>query len=329
MKSRFLKSVLATVAILAASARMASAADPVTFMIDWLPAGDKAPIYYGVQRGIFADAGLDVTIAIGRGSSDVVTKLSTGAADIGSGGLSALLQAVATADAPARAVMTLYTKQPDSLFTTTDSGIEKLADVAGKKVATATFSSSNVVWPLVLQANGVDPASVQLIKVDPGALAPMLATGQVDATINWMPVAPIFAGPLKEAGKTFKALPWSDYGFDGYGLSVFASQKMISERPEVLKRFVAAFKKTVEMAIKDPDGAAAAVKAMVPEIDEATAAEQWKASIPLMVNDISEKDGLGAIEPGLLKATWGWVAKSQGMAPDALDPETAVDRSFQ
>ncbi|PTW61063.1 NitT/TauT family transport system substrate-binding protein [Breoghania corrubedonensis] len=328
MKSRFLKSVLATAAILAATAGVASAADPVTFMIDWLPAGDKAPIYYGVQKGIFSDAGLDVTIAVGRGSSDVVTKLSTGAADVGSGGLSALLQAVATEKAPAKAVMTLYTKQPDAIFTTTDSGIEKLADVAGKKVATATFSSSNVVWPLVLEANGVDPSSVQLIKVDPGALAPMLATGQVDATINWMTVAPAFAGPMKEANKTFKALPWSEYGFDGYGLSIFTSDNMISERPEVLKRFLVAYKTATEMAIKDPEGAAAAVKVMVPEIDEATAAEQWKASIPLMVNDVSKKDGIGAFEPELLKATWSWVAKSQGLAADALDPESAVNRSF-
>ncbi|MDJ0929770.1 ABC transporter substrate-binding protein [Breoghania sp.] len=269
MKSRFLKSMLASAGFLAASAGMASAADPVTFMIDWLPAGDKAATYYGVEKGIFADADLDVTIAVGRGSSDVVTKLSTGAADVGSGGLSGLLQAVATEKAPAKAVMSLYTKQPDVIFTTASSGIEKFADVSGKKVATATFSSS-----LVLEANDVDPSSVQLLKVDPGALAPILATGQVDATINWMTVAPAFVGPMKEAGKTFKSLPWSEYGFDGYGLLIFASDTMISERPEVLKRFVVAFKKANEMAIKDPGGAGAALKAMVPEINEATAVEQ-------------------------------------------------------
>lgn len=328
MKSRFLKSFLASAAILAAATGVARAADAVTFMIDWLPAGDKAAVYYGVQKGIFADADLDVTVAVGRGSSDVVTKLATGAADVGTGGLSALLQAVATEKAPAKAVLSIYTKQPDAIFTTEGSGIEKLPDVAGKKIATATFSSSNVVWPLVLEANGVKPDDVQVIKVDPGALAPMLATGQVDATINWMTVAPAFKGPLTEAGKTFKSLPWSEYGFDGYGLSLFASDTMISERPEVLKRVVAAYVKATEMAIDDPEGAAAALKAMVPEVDEATAVEQWKASIPLMVNDISKKDGMGAFEPELLKATWGWVAKSQGLAMDALDPETTVDRSF-
>ncbi|WP_321336358.1 ABC transporter substrate-binding protein [Breoghania sp.] len=328
MKTRLMKSFLASAAFLAASVGVASAADAVKFMIDWLPAGDKAAIYYGVEKGIFAEADLDVSVLVGRGSSDVVTKLSTGAADVGSGGLSALLQAVATEKAPAKAILSVYTKQPDAIFTTTDSGIEKLADVSGKKIATATFSSSNVVWPLVLEANGIDPASVQVVKVDPGALAPMLATGQVDATINWMTVAPAFAGPLGEAGKTFKSLPWSEYGFDGYGLSIFASDTMIKDRPEVLKRFAAAYQKATSMAIEDPEGAAAALKAMVPEIDEATAVEQWKASIPLMVNEISEKNGAGTFEPELLKATWSWVAKSQGMEMGALDPETVIDRSF-
>ena len=122
-------------------------------MIDWLPAGDKAAAYYGVENGIFEEAGLDVSIAVGRGSSDVVTKLATGTADVGSGGLAALLQAVATEDVPVKAVLSVYTIQPDSIFTTEDSGIDSIADLVDKNLATATFSSSNVVWPLLLEAN--------------------------------------------------------------------------------------------------------------------------------------------------------------------------------
>ena len=82
--------------------------------------------------------------------------------------------------------------QPDAIFATEGSGITTLKDLEGKKIATATFSSSNVTWPLIVKANGVDPAKVKLLKVDPGALAPMLAAGQVDATINWSTVAPPF-----------------------------------------------------------------------------------------------------------------------------------------
>jgi NitT/TauT family transport system substrate-binding protein len=306
----------------------ALAAEKVVFMIDWLPAGDKAVPYLGVQSGLFAAEGLEVSIQSGRGSSDVVTKLGTGAADMGTGGLAALLQARAQTPVQVKAVMSIYTLQPDAIFTTEDSGIATLKDLAGKTIATATFSSSNVVWPLLLKANDIDPAKIDLLKADPGALAPMLATGKVAGTINWVTVAPAFVKPLAETGKKLKVLPWSEYGFNGYGLSVFASEKMLNERPETVKKFMRAYLKATALAIADPNGAALALKAMVPEVDVGVASAQFAASIPLMVNAISKKDGEGVFDPKLLATTWKWTAEAQNMPLDKLDPETAVDRSF-
>jgi NitT/TauT family transport system substrate-binding protein len=320
--------IAASAALVLALVKAAAAADTVTFMLDWLPAGDKAAVYLGVEKGLFDAEGLKVTVQSGRGSSDVVTKLATGAADMGTGGLAALLQARATDAVQVKAVMSIYTLQPDAIFTTEGAGINSLKDLEGKTVATATFSSSNVSWPLLLKANKVDSESIKLLKVDPGALAPMLASGKVAATINWVTVAPAFAGPLKEAGKSFKALPWSHYGFDGYGLSVFVSDKMLAQRPETVRKFLKAYRLATEMAIADPLAAAKALKAMVPEVDVDTAADQWKASIPLMVNEIAGKDGPGAFEPKLLATTWKWVAEAQGLPLDKLDPETAVNRDF-
>jgi NitT/TauT family transport system substrate-binding protein len=319
---------LAGLVLLIGANAPAVAAEKVVFMIDWLPAGDKAVPYLGVQDGLFAAEGLDVTIQSGRGSSDVVTKLGTGAADMGTGGLAALLQARAQTPVAVKAVASIYTLQPDAIFTIDGSGISSLKDVVGKTVATATFSSSNVVWPLVLKANEIDPAKVDLLKADPGALAPMLATGKVAATINWVTVAPAFAKPLSETGKKLKVIAWSDYGFDGYGLSVFASEKILTERPETVKKFMRAYMKATAKAIADPMAAAMALKAMVPEVDAEVARAQFAASVPLIVNAISKKDGEGAFDKALLAKTWKWTAEAQNMPLDKLDPEATVDRSF-
>jgi NitT/TauT family transport system substrate-binding protein len=319
---------IAVVSLLVGLGSAAAAAEKVTFLIDWLPAGDKAVPYLAVQKGLFAAEGLEVTIQSGRGSSDVVTKLGTGAADIGTGGLAALLQAKAETKVPVKAVASIYTMQPDAIFTTEGSGITALKDVVGKKLATATFSSSNVAWPLVLKANGIDPAKVDLLKVDPGALAPMLATGQVVATINWVTVAPGFEKPLAETKKTLKVIPWSQYGYDGYGLSMFASERMLAERPETVRKVLRVLAKANEMAIADPKAAAAALKAMVPEIDVAVAEQQFAASVPLMVNDVTKASGTGAFAKALLAKTWEWTANAQNLPLDKLDPEAAVDRAF-
>lgn len=313
----------------AALAAQAQGKDKVIFQLDWLPGGDKAAPYVGIKQGYFAAEGLEVEIKSGRGSSDAVTKIATGVADIGSGGISALMMAAAENPAiPVKAVLSVYSKQPDAIFTVKGSGVDGLKSVAGKTVATATFSSSNTTWPVILQANGVDPDKVKLLKVDPATLAPLLAQGQVDATINWITVAPLFEKVLAQAGKQLVVHPWSAQGLDGYGLSLFASDKFIKERPEVLRKFLRAYAKATAFAIANPDAAAADLKALVPEIDLAASAGEFRASIPLIQNEISARTGLGAFDPKLLAATWGWVSKAMKYPADKVSPEKLVDRSF-
>ncbi|WP_278444858.1 ABC transporter substrate-binding protein [Stutzerimonas kunmingensis] len=322
----FNKTLLAS-ALFALFSQSALAADKVRWLNDWLPAGDKAAIYLGVEQGLFAAEGIEVEIASARGGSDVVTKLATNSADFGSAGLASLLQAKAQGEVPVVAVAPIYNKQPDAFFTTEGSGIESLKDIVGKTVATPTFSASNVVWPLLLERNGIDPASVKLLKLDPGALAPMLATGKVDATINWLTVAPGFVRALGEADKTLKTIPWSEYGFEGYGLSLVASQRFVQSNPEVAKKFVKAYQQAQKNAIADPAAAAAALKKMVAEVDEQQAEEQFAASVPLMQNEISAAEGPG-FDAKRLATTWEWVAKAQGMVVDSLDPASAIDSSL-
>ena len=70
------------------------------------------------------------------------------------------------------------------------------------------------------------------------------------------------------------------------------------------------------------------LKALVPEIDLAASAGEFRASIPLIQNEISARTGLGAFDPKLLAATWGWVSKAMKYPADKVSPEKLVDRSF-
>lgn len=312
----------------AGAAHAAPAIDKLTVQLDWLPGGDKSFVYAGVQQGFFKEEGLEVKILPGRGSADAVTKIASGAADVGFGGIASLMTAAAEGKIPVKAVMSLYSNQPDALFTRADSKIHSLKDMEGKTVAMPTFSSSNALWPVVLQRNGIDPAKIKVIKADPATLAPMLAQRRVDATINWVTVAPAFGAVLKQANQELSVLPWTRFGLDGYGWSVLASDKTIAERPDVLKRYLRALSKSLDYAIQHPQRAAEALKAAVPESDVAVVKAEFESSIPLLRNDISKRDGLGKFDPKLLAATWGWVAQSMQYAPAKVDPETLVDRRF-
>ena len=315
-------------ALLACASLASHAADKVIFQLDWVPGGDKSAIYAAVKQGFFAAEGLEVTLQSGRGSSDAITKLASGTADVGVAGIAALMTAVAESNAPVKAVMSIYSKGPDAIFTVKGSGVNTLKDVTGKTVATATFSSSNALWPVMQQNLSIDPAQVKLLKVDPSTLAPLLAQGKVDATINWITVAPLFERVLKQAGKELVVLPWSSQGLEGYGWSVMASDKFIKERPEVLARVLKVLRKSFDYALNNPDAAAADLKAMVPEMDVKMSADEMRSSLPLIRNEISSKDGMGVFEPKRLETTWTWVAKSMNYPMNKINPDSLVDRRF-
>lgn len=322
------KSTLCAATLLTTLALPALAQDKVTYQLDWLPGGDKAPIYVCIQEGFCADAGLEVSIEPGRGSSEAVTKIATGTSDIGTAGVGALMAAVATENVPVTGVMSVFNVGPHAFYTTTDSGMTTLAEVKGKTVATSPFTSSNVFLPLVLADNGLSEDDITLTKSDPGALGPLLMTGQSDVIIAWLTDVARYQGQAAEAGKELVILPWSDAGLELYSAALVANDTFLAERPDVAKRFIAAFKKSLEFAYQNPDAAAAAVAAQVPELSAEDVKGSWLDASKLAFNEVTEELGLGTFDADRLAATWTRVAAAQGLDTSALDPETVVDRSF-
>jgi NitT/TauT family transport system substrate-binding protein len=306
----------------------AFAADKVVYQLDWLPSGEETFPYVAQKEGYFAAANLDVEIRIGRGTTDVLAKMSTGNAEFGSGGLGALMQAAAQGPIPVKAVLSIFNKQPDAIFTYEGSGIKTIKDLAGRTVATATFTSSNALWPVVADINGLDISKVKLIKTDPTATAAMVATGKADALINWVTSGGEIEAVLKEAGKKMVVLPWSEFGLDGYGLSIFATDAEIANHPDVVARFVAACEKAIQFSLANPEAAAKDLKDAVPLVDLDPSITEVRTTIPVTKNEISDKYGMGTFNPELVDRTWKWIAKSQSYPLDKLDPEKVIVRSF-
>lgn len=322
-------SVLRVVALAATAihaAAVASAADRVVVQIDWLPSGDKAPFYVALHEGFFAKEGLDVTLQTGRGSADALTKVATGAADVASSGISAVLSAAAKGPMPLKVVYTAYTESPESFFVVKGSGIRTLKDLQGRPVAATALSTSRVLMPLVLERNGLSVEQMKLQLVDANVLMPMLVSGRVDAISSFRTQVPLANSLLKPRGKEVDVLPWAMFGLETYGMVLAASDTMIEKRPEVLKRFLRAFHKAVLLSLKDPAVTGRALKKSAPEIDADIAEAQFRASIPLIDNAISRRDGIGTIDPGLLKKSWSWVAVSEHYPLDKIDPEKMVSR---
>lgn len=323
---RFMR--LATTSALALAAVPALAADKVNFQLDWLPGGDKAPIYVCIAEGFCADAGIDVTIVPGRGSTDAISRLTAGSSDIGVSDIGALMAAKAQEGVGVTAVLSIFNKGPHAFYTVKGSGFDSVAEVNGKTIATSPFTSSNVFLPLVLADAGLSEDDVKVVKADPGALGPMLMTGQVDGIIAWMTDLTRYENQGREAGKEIEALPWSAAGLDLYSAALIANDGFLADRPDVAQRFVAAYEKSMVFAHDNPAKAAEDVTSLVAELGTEDVQGSLNDMLPLVFNDVTEKDGLGVFEKGRLAETWARVSAAQGIDPASYDVETTVTRTF-
>ncbi|MGB0371963.1 MAG: ABC transporter substrate-binding protein [Opitutales bacterium] len=303
--------------------------EKVRYQLDWLPGGDKAPIYVCIEEGFAAEEGLEISIEPGKGSTQALSKLATGVADIGSSGMGAFFTAKANEDIPATAVMSIFNQGPHAFYALKKHGLTNMQKVKGLRIATSPFTSSNMYLPLVLEDAGLKETDVKLLKVDPSTLGPMLVTGRVDGIIAWLTDVSRYTQLAERAGKQIDILPWADEGLMMYSATLVASDKFLKERPEAAKGFLRAFHKSLEFCKSHPERAAQAVIKQVPELSIEDVTGPLQDALRLIHNETTLTDGLGAMEPKRVAATWQRVAQAQNLAIESFDPESAVDRSFK
>ena len=102
-------------AVLAATSAAQAQNTPVKFQLDWRFEGPAALFLTPAAKGYFKDARLDVTVDAGNGSGGTVTRVASGAYDMGFADMAALMEFHANnLDAPNKpvAVMMVYNDTP-------------------------------------------------------------------------------------------------------------------------------------------------------------------------------------------------------------------------
>ncbi|MGS0756740.1 ABC transporter substrate-binding protein, partial [Roseateles sp. GG27B] len=114
----------------------------IKFQLDWRFEGPAALFLAPAAKGYFKDAKLDVSIDAGNGSGGAVTRVASGAYDMGFADLAALMEFHANnPDAPNKpvAVMMVYNNTPAAVLALKKSGITSVAGLSGKKLGAPVF----------------------------------------------------------------------------------------------------------------------------------------------------------------------------------------------
>lgn len=317
---------LAALALTLMSALPALAQDKVRFQTDWIPSGEHAMYYGAWSKGIYAKHGIDITITRGYGSGDTVTKVASGAADFGVADIAAVMTARARTNVPVKTIAVLYNESPHSLFVLKSSGITNFKGLEGKKIGITPGNSHRFYFPEVAKKAGTDPNKLIWTNMDGAAMAAQLIAKNIDAAPFYSIHYYYINKAAVKAGQEILPLPFVEVGFKIYAASLITTDKMIQDKPDLVKRFLAATKEAFEWAAANPEEACKLHVARFPEVELDDCMGSVKAVMKFVFNDHSKEFGWGKESPERLKFSWETIATANELKPE-FDYKTAIDTS--
>jgi NitT/TauT family transport system substrate-binding protein len=202
------------------------------------------PINVAVETGIMAKAGFDVTIQGFEGSAKLQQGMTAGQVDIGLA--SGTDMAFVVKGVPEKAVAAMAGPPlAYGVFAGKDSGIDTVEGLKGRKVAVA--SRNSLVFWLTRHLSdklGWGLEGIDIVYVSGGNAANIAAlrTHQVDALTVGIDVG----YTLEKQGQGKVLADYGKYVTTYLTHAIFASNQMIAERPDVLRRFLIAWFATID-----------------------------------------------------------------------------------
>ena len=310
---RLRQATCAAAGLVAATTISAAAAQtPIKFSLDFKFEGPSAPFLVGIDRGYYQAEGLNVTIDAAAGSVEPVTRVASGAYDMGFGDINALIRfRDQNPNVPVKAVFMVYNRPPFSIVTRRSRGVTTPKDLEGKKLAAPAADGAFAQWKIFAQANGIDASKVAIENVGFPVREPMLAAGQVDAITGFAFSSYI---NLKDRGvpvDDIVVLLMADYGVNLYGNAIIVNPKFATDHPDAVKGFLRAFLKGLKSTVKDPSSA---VDSVIKRNDIAKKdVELERLNMALRDNILTPEalaDGLGSVDAARLDRTIDQIAQT-------------------
>jgi NitT/TauT family transport system substrate-binding protein len=274
---------------LSAPAPSSRALEKVTLRLDWTYWGGHAPFFVAVEKGLYAERGLEVSINEGKGSQGTVTLVGEAKEDFGHADASTAAVNISKG-LPALMVAVFHGKGPSSLISLETTDLRSPKDVEGKRVAITPGSSSTVAWEVFAARNGIDVSKVDGQNMPGDVKTQALLAGRIDATVG----QGFFEIPiLASKGMRAKELLFSDYGVTMLNFGIVTSKKLAQERPSVVRGFLAATQQGYDLSLTNIDEAMAILQKHSPLVEVDVARQQFLNQQQQMRTRNSEGKPLG------------------------------------
>lgn len=233
-------------------------AEDVNIVLDWYPNAVHAFLYEAIEKGYFAEEGLNVHVQFPSNENDAISLVSAGKAEFGLYYQQDIIQMVADQGVKVKSLGAVCQSPLNIVLSLKDKNILSPKDLEGKTVGYAGTPLSEAMISVLMRNVGADTSVLTLKNVGFDLMSSM-TTGQVDATIGCLVNHEV--PQLEEEGFALNYFSPSDYGVPNYyELCLITNDKVLKEQPELAEKFVRASKKGFEDFKSNP---AASVKLLL------------------------------------------------------------------
>ncbi len=224
----------------------------VNVVLDWYPNALHTFIYTAIERGYYAEEGLDVKVQFPSNANDALSLVAAGQAEIGLYYQHDVIQAVANQDIQIKSIGAVVQSPLNIILALEEENIHSPEDLVGRTVGYAGTALSEALVQTMMEYVGADFSSVEMVDVGFELMSAM-TTGNVDATIGCLVNHEV--PQMEEEGFAVDYFMVDEYGIPNYYEGVFlASDEMIEKESDVLAGFLRASAKGFADFQADPAG---------------------------------------------------------------------------
>lgn len=222
-----------------------------TVVLDWYPNAVHAFLYDAMEKGYFAEEGLNLVVQFPANTNDGISLPAARKADAGVYYMQDVILTSVEEDIPIVSFGAITQKSMNVVISLKDRGITEAKDLAGKKIGYAGTVLSEAQIQAMLADAGLSADDCECIDVGFDLMS-ALTTGQVDATIGNMVNHEV--PQMEEQGFEVNYFYPTDFGVpQGYELVFLANKDAINENPEKYQGFLRACQKGFEDMKNNPD----------------------------------------------------------------------------
>lgn len=206
--------------------------ETVRLQLKWQHQFQFAGYYAAMEKGFYAEEGLDVELLQRSSSADPAAAVLDGRAEYGVGDASLVRKYLQ--EKPLRVLASIFQHSPLVLITRAGGEIQGPEDLPGKTVMGLDRGGQGAVRAMLCEA-GVNPDSIKSLPHSLGLEE--LQEGRVQAMLAYKGNEPY---RLREQGFAFHILDPRSYGIDFYGDNLFTDAGELRDHPQRAEKFLRA-----------------------------------------------------------------------------------------